>query len=54
MYGSIQVYHVTRLKLFIGSRNKEEAYELAKKDADQFEVECILLAKKGNPEALHL
>ena len=39
VYGNIRPFHVTRLKPFINSR--EEAYELAKKDTDQFEVDCI-------------
>ena len=47
VYGNIKPLHVTRLKPFIGSR--EEAYELAKKDTDQFEVDCIL-AYRGDPE----
>ena len=47
VYDNINPLHVTRLKPFIGSR--EEAYELAKKDTDQFEVDCIL-AYRGDPE----
>jgi hypothetical protein len=35
-----KTFNVTRLKHFIGSR--EEAYELAKKDTDQFELDRIL------------
>ena len=41
MMCSAETFNVTRLKHFIGSR--EEAYELAKKDTDQFEVDRILL-----------
>ena len=47
VYGNIRPFHVTRIKPFIGSR--EEAYELAKKDTDQFEVDSIL-AYRGDPE----
>ena len=47
VYGNIRPFHVTRIKPFIGSR--EEAYELAKKDTDQFEVDSIQ-AYRGDPE----
>ena len=47
VYGNIRPFHVTRIKPFIGSR--EEAYELAKKDTDQFEVDSIQ-AYRGDPD----
>ena len=37
--GNIKVLHVTRLKLFVGSR--EEAYKAALLDADQFVIRKI-------------
>ena len=47
VYGNIKPLHVSRLKPFIGTR--DEAYELAKKDTDQYEVDTIL-AYRGDPE----
>ena len=43
----LHVYHVTRLKLFTGSR--EEAYQAALLDADQFVIRKIHYWR-GNPE----
>jgi len=37
--GNIRVLHVTRLKLFVGTR--EEAYKAALLDADQFVIARI-------------
>ena len=45
--GNIKVLHVTRLKLFVGSR--EEAYKAALLDADQFVIRKIHYWR-GNPE----
>ena len=45
--GNIRVLHVTRLKLFTGSR--EEAYKAALLDADQFVIRRIHYWR-GNPE----
>ena len=45
--GNIRVLHVTRLKLFTGSR--EEAYKAALLDADQFVIRKIHYWR-GNPE----
>ena len=45
--GNIRVLHVTRLKLFAGSR--EEAYKAALLDADQFVIRKIHY-RRGNPE----
>ena len=45
--GNIKVLHVTRLKLFTGSR--EEAYQAALLDADQFVIRKIHYWR-GNPE----
>ena len=43
--GNIRVLHVTRLKLFVGTR--EEAYKAALLDADQFvNIENTLLARQ--------
>ena len=47
IYGHIKPMHVTKLKPFFGTR--EEAYDLAKKDTDQFEVDRIL-ANRGDPD----
>ena len=45
--GNIKVLHVTRLKLFVGTR--EEAYKAALLDADQFVIRRIRYWR-GNPE----
>ena len=45
--GNIKILHVTRLKLFVGSR--EEAYKAALLDADQFVIRKIHYWR-GNPE----
>ena len=45
--GNIRVLHVTRLKLFVGTR--EEAYKAALLDADQFVISRIHYWR-GNPE----
>ena len=45
--GNIKVLHVTRLKLFVGTR--EEAYKAALLDADQFVIRRIHYWR-GNPE----
>ena len=47
MMGNIKVLHVTRRKLFTGSR--EEAYQAALLDADQFVIRKIHYWR-GNPE----
>ena len=47
VYGNVRDYHVERLKPFFGSR--EDAVDLAKRDTDQFDVDCII-AYKGDPE----
>ena len=44
--GNIRSLHVTRLKLFTGSR--EEAYQAALLDADQFVIKMIHHGR-GNP-----
>jgi hypothetical protein len=44
--GNIKVFHVERLKIFHGPR--EEAYRLAKIDADQFDIHSFI-AYRGDP-----
>jgi len=45
--GDIKIFHVTRLKPFIGT--KDEAFQLALRDNDQFEVDKII-AHRGDPK----
>ena len=44
--GAVETYHVSRLKLFVGSA--AQAREAAMRDQDQFTLECIL-TYQGNP-----